>query len=100
MRTYHVKRNSEDELGTNYRFERGGPVGAIAFNTYFEDLVAATPADASGPHLAAVLLHLSQLDEWPRDNADIIADELPTFPAIKVAFGFREHAREIINGRR
>ena len=100
MKSYRVKRDSEDEHGADYRFQQGGTAGAMAFSVWSEDLVASTPADAPGPHLAAVLLYLAQLEKWPETDSEIIAEKLTTYPKVKVAFEFQEYARDIINGRR
>ena len=98
MMTYRVKRNTEDEHGNDYSFERGGPSGVLAWNTWNPNLSAMMPADADTPQLAAVMLHLSKLEDWPEEKTEIIAGELPEYPAIKIAFRFRNYATELING--
>lgn len=100
MVTYRVMRDSKDEYGSFYSFEHGGPTGVLAWNPDNPKISAMMPADAATPQLAAVMLHLSKLERWPEDKTEIIAEDLPEYAAIKIAFGFRRYATEVINGIR
>ena len=70
----------------------------LAWNTWNPNLSAMNPADANTPQLAAVMLHLSKLEDWPKDETEIVAADLPEYPAIKTASGFRNYANDVING--